>query len=253
MAFCPFRPVVRTSSFHVEDTGSIPVRDRYSFSAAFSQCSLLSDRSLSGRKRWSRSFLSPSKQDEITTSLSNGLPLLGNLSLRCPFIDSLLQFSLRSASFFASFVAVSIEKSSSGRKVFKRSFSTASSTTQTSSTSGHSQYTRMKRCSLLYNSFCRLSSATSDAMFQLWILVFRERLHLEVLCIMGQDDESFDSTTDNPERNEIIPLWSMRLSPTEHNQTSTERRKTRHGTFCSEVSALAIILDTKQSMQTTSI
>jgi hypothetical protein len=28
--------VVRTSSFHVEDTGSIPVRDRYSFSAAFS-------------------------------------------------------------------------------------------------------------------------------------------------------------------------------------------------------------------------
>lgn len=34
--FGPFRPVVRTSSFHVEDTGSIPVRDRYSFSAAFS-------------------------------------------------------------------------------------------------------------------------------------------------------------------------------------------------------------------------
>lgn len=34
--FCPFRPVVRTSSFHVEDTGSIPVRDRYSFPAAFS-------------------------------------------------------------------------------------------------------------------------------------------------------------------------------------------------------------------------
>jgi hypothetical protein len=31
--FCPFRPVVRTSSFHVEDTGSIPVRDRYSFPA----------------------------------------------------------------------------------------------------------------------------------------------------------------------------------------------------------------------------
>ena len=30
--FGPFRPVVRTSSFHVEDTGSIPVRDRYSFS-----------------------------------------------------------------------------------------------------------------------------------------------------------------------------------------------------------------------------
>ena len=27
--FGPFRPVVRTSSFHVEDTGSIPVRDRY--------------------------------------------------------------------------------------------------------------------------------------------------------------------------------------------------------------------------------
>lgn len=25
--FGPFRPVVRTSSFHVEDTGSIPVRD----------------------------------------------------------------------------------------------------------------------------------------------------------------------------------------------------------------------------------
>ena len=34
--FGPFRPVVRTSSFHVEDTGSIPVRDRYSFPAAFS-------------------------------------------------------------------------------------------------------------------------------------------------------------------------------------------------------------------------
>ena len=34
--FGPFRPVVRTSSFHVEDTGSIPVRDRFSFSAAFS-------------------------------------------------------------------------------------------------------------------------------------------------------------------------------------------------------------------------
>jgi hypothetical protein len=34
--FGPFRSVVRTSSFHVEDTGSIPVRDRYSFSAAFS-------------------------------------------------------------------------------------------------------------------------------------------------------------------------------------------------------------------------
>ncbi|KAL6956221.1 hypothetical protein U1Q18_041252 [Sarracenia purpurea var. burkii] len=66
--------MVRTSSFHVEDTGSIPVRDRYSFPAAFSQCSLLSDRSLSGWKRWSGSFLSPSKQDEITTSLSNGLP-----------------------------------------------------------------------------------------------------------------------------------------------------------------------------------
>lgn len=32
--FGPFRPVVRTSSFHVEDTGSIPVRDRYSFPAA---------------------------------------------------------------------------------------------------------------------------------------------------------------------------------------------------------------------------
>ena len=31
--FGPFRPVVRTSSFHVEDTGSIPVRDRYSFPA----------------------------------------------------------------------------------------------------------------------------------------------------------------------------------------------------------------------------
>ena len=31
----PFRPVVRTSSFHVEDTGSIPVRDRQSFSDAF--------------------------------------------------------------------------------------------------------------------------------------------------------------------------------------------------------------------------
>ena len=31
--FCPFRPVVRTSSFHVEDTGSIPVRDRYLFPA----------------------------------------------------------------------------------------------------------------------------------------------------------------------------------------------------------------------------
>lgn len=29
----PFRPVVRTSSFHVEDMGSIPVRDRYSFPA----------------------------------------------------------------------------------------------------------------------------------------------------------------------------------------------------------------------------
>lgn len=34
--FGPFRPVVRTSSFHVEDTGSIPVGDRYSFPAAFS-------------------------------------------------------------------------------------------------------------------------------------------------------------------------------------------------------------------------
>ena len=34
--FGPFRPVVRTSSFHVEDTGSIPVRDGYSFPAAFS-------------------------------------------------------------------------------------------------------------------------------------------------------------------------------------------------------------------------
>ena len=34
--FGPLRPVVRTSSFHVEDTGSIPVRDRYSFPAAFS-------------------------------------------------------------------------------------------------------------------------------------------------------------------------------------------------------------------------
>lgn len=31
--FGPFRPVVRTSSFHVEDTGSIPVRDRYLFPA----------------------------------------------------------------------------------------------------------------------------------------------------------------------------------------------------------------------------
>ena len=47
---------------------------------------MLSDRSLSGWKRWSGSFLSPSKQDEITTSL--GLPLLRNLSFRCPFIDS---------------------------------------------------------------------------------------------------------------------------------------------------------------------
>lgn len=74
--FGPFRPVVRTSSFHVEDTGSIPVRDRYSFPAAFSQCSLLSDRPLSGLKGWSGSFLSPSKQDEITASLSNGLPLI---------------------------------------------------------------------------------------------------------------------------------------------------------------------------------
>ena len=36
LLFGPFRPVVRTSSFHVEDTGSIPVRDRYSFPAAFS-------------------------------------------------------------------------------------------------------------------------------------------------------------------------------------------------------------------------
>ncbi|CAL0303602.1 unnamed protein product [Lupinus luteus] len=34
--FGPFRPMVRTSSFHVEDTGSIPVRDGYSFPAAFS-------------------------------------------------------------------------------------------------------------------------------------------------------------------------------------------------------------------------
>lgn len=25
----PFRPEVRTSAFHVEDTGSIPVRDRW--------------------------------------------------------------------------------------------------------------------------------------------------------------------------------------------------------------------------------
>lgn len=33
LLFCPFRPVVRTSSFHVEDTGSIPVRDRYLFPA----------------------------------------------------------------------------------------------------------------------------------------------------------------------------------------------------------------------------
>jgi len=47
---------------------------------------LLSDRSLSGWKRWSGSLLSPSKQDEITTSL--GLPLLRNLSFRFPFIDS---------------------------------------------------------------------------------------------------------------------------------------------------------------------
>ncbi|KAL7234575.1 hypothetical protein ACSBR1_018076 [Camellia fascicularis] len=46
----------------------------YSFRAAFSQCSLLSDRSLSGWKGWSGSFFSPSMQDEITTSLSNGLP-----------------------------------------------------------------------------------------------------------------------------------------------------------------------------------
>ncbi|GJR39281.1 ATPase subunit 1 [Tanacetum coccineum] len=61
--FGPFRPVVRTSSFHVEYTGSIPVKDR---------CS--------------GSLLSPSKQDEITTSL--GLPLLRNLSFRFPFIDS---------------------------------------------------------------------------------------------------------------------------------------------------------------------
>ncbi|KAL5067133.1 hypothetical protein RYX36_018020 [Vicia faba] len=34
--FGPFRPVVMTSSFHVEDTGSIPVRDGYSFPTAFS-------------------------------------------------------------------------------------------------------------------------------------------------------------------------------------------------------------------------
>ena len=33
LLFGPFRPVVRTSSFHVEDTGSIPVRDRYLFPA----------------------------------------------------------------------------------------------------------------------------------------------------------------------------------------------------------------------------
>ncbi|GJT97799.1 ATPase subunit 1, partial [Tanacetum coccineum] len=49
-------------------------------------CSLLSDRSQSGWKRCSGSLLSPSKQDEITTSL--GLPLLRNLSFRFPFIDS---------------------------------------------------------------------------------------------------------------------------------------------------------------------
>jgi hypothetical protein len=31
--FGPFRPVVRTSAFHVEDRGSIPLRDRYWFPA----------------------------------------------------------------------------------------------------------------------------------------------------------------------------------------------------------------------------
>lgn len=33
--FGPFHPVVRTLSFRVEDMGSIPVRDRYSFLAVF--------------------------------------------------------------------------------------------------------------------------------------------------------------------------------------------------------------------------
>ncbi|KAI5387611.1 hypothetical protein KIW84_073630 [Lathyrus oleraceus] len=60
--FGPFRPVVRTSSFHVEDTGSIPVRDGYSFPAAFSSCSLLSDRSQSGWKGGPEAFSLPASK-----------------------------------------------------------------------------------------------------------------------------------------------------------------------------------------------
>ncbi|GER27683.1 extra-large GTP-binding protein 3 [Striga asiatica] len=63
----------------------LPVRDGYSFPAAFSSCSLLSYRSLSGWKRWSSRIVvwwgkHPSKPDEITISLSNGLPLHSSLA-----------------------------------------------------------------------------------------------------------------------------------------------------------------------------
>lgn len=84
MAFGPFRPVVRTSSFHVEDTGSIPVRDRYSFPAG----GIIAERSLA---IWLEKVvrLPLSQQARQRSPLLSVMDFLEFfLSLRCPFIDS---------------------------------------------------------------------------------------------------------------------------------------------------------------------
>lgn len=70
--------MVRTLYFHVEDIGSIHVKDKHSFPTSF--CSL------SIGKDDLDTFYLLARKNEI---ISNGLSLISNLILRGPFIDSL--------------------------------------------------------------------------------------------------------------------------------------------------------------------